>query len=142
MDDDPQESSLPSQVLTRADVAYQMRRRGMSLVDIADELHVGPKAVQDMISSRFRQLSEERTDQDKRDILDMENDRLDYYLAKLWPSIEYGDPKAITAALAIHDRKMKANQLDKPDAQVAQSTILVVGGQEEDYIAKLKELTE
>jgi orotate phosphoribosyltransferase-like protein len=123
-------------------VAYTMKRRGMSLADIADELHVSPSTVTNMISKRYAELASEQTLEEKQDILAMENDRLDFYLSKLWPSIEYGDIKAITAALAIHDRKMKANQLDKPDAQTQQATILVVGGQEDDYIARLKQLSE
>jgi len=75
-------------------------------------------------------------------ILAMENDRLEYYLRQLWPSIEYGDAKSIALALNIHDRKMKANYLDRPDSSTQTSTILVVGGQEDSYIESLKAAVE
>ena len=126
--------------MTRGEMAYLMKRRGLSLSDIATELHIDERTVVGLINTQLKHEAELQTSEQRGFILAMENERLDYYLTKLWPSIEYGDPKAITAALAIHDRKMKANQLDKPDASTQQATVLVVGGAELDYVETLKQL--
>ena len=123
-------------------MAYLMRRQGLSLSAIAEELHIEERTVTQLIATELKLAAEMQTTEQRSLILAMENDRLDYYLTKLWPSIEYGDPKAITTALAIHDRKMKANQLDKPDASTQQATVLVVGGAEIDYVEKLKQLAQ
>lgn len=137
-----EEEYLPSRVYAREEVAYMMKRRGMSLSDIAEELSCEPQDVNRMIRARFKRESEEMTSEDRLNILQMENDRLDYYLKQLWPSIEFGDLKSITVALSIHDRKMKANYLDRPDSQAQNTTILVVGGAEDDYIESLKAAAE
>lgn len=127
--------------MSRGELAYRMKRQGLSLSQIADELHIAERSVTQLINTQLKHEAELQTSEQRGYILAMENERLDYYLTKLWPSIEYGDVKAITTALAIHDRKMKANQLDKPDASTQQATVLVVGGAEADYVAMLKGMT-
>lgn len=135
---DEEQSLEPYATRSRAEIAYLMKRQGMSLSDIADELHVEPSSVSDMIANRFKQEAAHQTPEERESILAMENDRLNFYLSKLWPSIEYGDVKAISLALGIHDRVMKANQLDKAEAGSNQTHVLVVGGKEEDYVNALK----
>lgn len=128
--------------MSRAEVAYMMKRRGLTLSEVADELQCSPEDVSALIRARFKAEAEHLTSEDRFNILQMENDRLDMYLSKLWPSIEYGDLKSIALALNIHDRKMKANYLDRPDSQTQASTILVIGGAEESYIDSLKAAVE
>ena len=142
MSDEDEYSSSPDIVMSRAEVAYMMKRRGLSLTEVAEELNTTPEQVTQLIRARFKAEAEHMTSEDRMNVLQMENDRLDYYLGKLWPSIEYGDVKAISLALGIHDRKMKANYLDRPDSQQQASTILVVGGAEDSYIEALKASVE
>lgn len=137
-----EDESFPSAVMSRAEVAYLMRRKGLTLTEVAEELHISIHDVQALIRSRFKAEAEHMTSEDRMNILQMENDRLDLYLSKLMPSIEYGDVKSIALALNIHDRKMKANYLDRPDSSSQQSTILVVGGAEESYVEALKASVE
>ena len=124
--------------MSRAEVAYMMRRRGLTLTEVAEEMQTSIADIQALIRNRFKAEAEHMTSEDRMNILAMENDRLDYYLTKLMPSIEYGDVKAIALALNIHDRKMKANYLDRPDSSTQSSTILVIGGEENSYIESLK----
>jgi hypothetical protein len=138
MSDEDEFSSSPDIVMSRAEVAYMMRRKGLTLSEVAEELHTTPEQITLMLRARFRAEAEHMTSEDRMNILQMENDRLDYYLGKLWPSIEYGDVKAISLALGIHDRKMKANYLDRPDTSTQSAQILVIGGQEDNYIEALK----
>lgn len=141
MSDEDEFSSSPV-VMSRAEVAYMMRRKGLTLSEVAEELHCTPEDVTKLIRARFKSEAEHLSSEDRMNILQMENDRLDFYLKQLWPSIEYGDAKSIALALNIHDRKMKANYLDRPDSQTQSSTILVIGGQEESYIDSLKAAVE
>lgn len=140
MSDEDEFSSSP--VFLRAEVAYMMRRRGLTLSEVAAEMHTTADEVTQLIRGRFKQESEHLTSEDRMNILQMENDRLDYYLTQLWPGIEEGDPKSIATALGIHDRKMKANYLDRPDSQTQSTQILVVGGMEDDYVKALKAAAE
>lgn len=142
MSDEDDFSSSPDIVMSRAEVAYMMKRKGLTLSEVADELHCTPEDVTKLLRARFKSEAEHLTSEDRMNILQMENDRLDYYLKQLWPSIEYGDVKAIALALNVHDRKMKANYLDRPDSQTQASTILVIGGQEDSYIESLKNAVE
>lgn len=137
MSDEDEFSSSPV-VMSRAEVAYMMRRRGLTLTEVAEELNTGVEQVQNLIRARFRAEAEHMTSEDRVNVLAMENDRLDFYLTKLMPSIEYGDVKAISLALGIHDRKMKANYLDRPDSTTQTTQILVVGGAEDSYVEALK----
>lgn len=142
MSDEDDFSSSPDIVMSRAEVAYMMRRRGLTLTEVAEELNTSIADIQALIRNRFKAEAEHMTSEDRVNVLAMENDRLDYYLTKLMPSIEYGDVKAISLALGIHDRKMKANYLDRPDSSTQASTILVVGGAEDSYVEALKAAVE
>ena len=142
MDEESMESYETSPVLTRGEMAYLMKMKGLSLSDIAAELHIGVSTVNELITNRFRVEAENMTSEDRIAVLAMERDRLNFYLAKLWPSIEYGDVKAISLALGVHDRIMKAHYFDRPDSDTQAQQILVVGGEEEDYIAALKTSVE
>jgi hypothetical protein len=135
-----EESNLPElsgETRSRAEIAYLMKRQGLSLSDIAVELHVTPQAVADMLADRFAYEAQFLKDDERSGILAMENARLDYYLTKLWPSVEYGDLKAIAEARKISEVRVKINQVDKLSS-TATTQVLVVGGESADYVEALK----
>jgi len=135
-----EESKLPVR-FEKGEVAYLMRRQGMSNAEIADELHITPTQVSSYIKSRLSHEAQRLTDEDREFILALENERLDYYLSKLWPQIEYGDINAIRTALQITKERTSLNQMDRPSSTNT-TQVLVVGGQTQDYVERLKELAE
>jgi hypothetical protein len=52
------------------------------------------------------------------------------------------DPLAVRNATALIALQAKINQLEAVDTQVGQRTVLVIGGAQADYVARLKEMTE
>ena len=130
-------------VLTRAQEAYEMKLSGRTPREIADELgYESPMAVVNAIRSQMKSEASFLTDTDRQSLLQMEMDRLDRLLAKVWPSAMTGDPKSVEAALKITDRRIKITGLDAVDTTTQAHTVLVIGGQEQDYISKLKELAD
>lgn len=126
---------------SRAEIAYRMKMQGLSLTDIAEELRVEPQTVQLILKERFKYEASFLSDDDREGLLMMENARLDHMLSKLWPSIDYGDIKAIQAALKITELRMKVNQLDLPSSTNTQQ-VLVIGGSSESYVEKLKAMDD
>jgi len=128
-------------VQSRAEAAYELKLSGSTLQEIADKLGYASRdeaarAMANLMQSQASFLTtEERTA-----LLRMENDRLDRLLSKVWPSAMTGDPRSVEAALKITDRRIKINHLDAIDTNTQQHTVLVIGGAEEDYVRKLKEL--
>lgn len=128
-------------VRSKAWHAYQLKLAGMSMVEIADRLNftsgaaVG-KAIQDEMSTNAKDIEPD----DRETLLNLEVDRLDYAQSKIWMAVEAGDFKAIELLLKIVTLRTRLRGLDTFDAAVGQHTVLVVGGQEAEYIEKLKEL--
>ena len=141
---EPNEESnlpVPSDNQSAVEVAYMMRRRGMSLSDIAEELHTTPAQIFAALDRRLNREAQMLGDDDRKALLLLENDRLDYYLSKIWPSIEYGDLKAIDMALKITRERAKLNQMDAPSS-TSTTQVLVVGGESKTYIDRLKDMLE
>lgn len=130
-------------VSSRAEEAYEMKLSGKPLRQIADEL--GFASTQDVTQAITHQMKMDAafiTETGRAGILKMELDRLDRLQEKCWPAAMMGDPKSVEAVLKVMDRRIRITGLDGADTQTQQHTILVVGGQEQDYIAKLKQLTD
>ena len=128
-------------VSTRAEAAYEMRLSGKTHQEIADHLgYASGVEVAHAIAGLLQQDAARMSQEEVKSRLQMENDRLDRLLSKVWPSAMTGDPKSVEAALKITDRRIKINHLDAIDTSAQQHTVLVIGGQEADYVNKLKEL--
>lgn len=126
----------------RADQAYALQRKGLSLSKIAEELNYsGASAVSRSLSERYSQQAKAITSLEREAILNLELDRLDELQAAHYESATYGDLKATDEVLKIMTLRMKLLKLDVPDASTDKNMILVIGGQEADYVAKLKELS-
>jgi hypothetical protein len=140
MSENSEDSNLPVPSASAVEVAYAMRRQGLSWVDIAAELHTTPQQVYGAIRHRFKQEAGFLNEDERDMLLMMENERFDYMLAKLWPQIEYGDIKAIQTALQISRERRAWNHMDTP-LSTSTTQVLVVGGESQAYIEKLKELS-
>ncbi len=135
------EDNLPVPSASAVEVAYAMKRQGLSWADIAAELHTEPTQVYAAVRRRFKQEAQFLGEEEREMLLMLENERFDYMLSKLWAQIEYGDIKAIMAALAISRERRAWNHMDTP-LSTSTTQVLVVGGQTQDYIEKLKELSD
>jgi len=128
-------------VSSRAEEAYRQKLSGSSLSEIADDLgYRSTTEVVHAINSLMKQGAVFITEAGRAGFLQMELDRLDILQTKAWPSAMTGDPRSIEAVLKIMDRRIKITGLDSVDTATQQNTVLVIGGQEQDYLQKLKEL--
>jgi len=137
---EPLEGTL---VRSRAWHAYQLKMAGLSLAEIAERQGFSSpgavaKAIKDEIMSAAREIPKE----DRDTILQLEMDRLNFAQSKIWPSVEYGDLKAIETLLKIIQVRSKLQGLDMIDPTSGTNTVLVVGGSEADYIERLRNLAD
>lgn len=130
-------------VKTRAMEAYEKKIAGWSLSEIAEDM--GFSSVNDVSQAISRQVTHEvqfLEESDRETILGLELARLDALWKALYPSATYGDPRAVLACLQISDRRMKWSGTDMPDMAKGQHTVLVVGGDESNYLEKLKGMAD
>jgi DNA-binding transcriptional regulator LsrR (DeoR family) len=136
-----EERSEPSHVMTRAEIAYEMKVQGKSLSEISQEMDITATHVSRLISDQMRGEAELLSMEDKHTLLALENARLERLINVHWESAMYGDLKAgefLLKTIALH---AKLNQLDIPDAAYNQNTVLVIGGEAADYVERLKSLS-
>jgi hypothetical protein len=123
--------------------AYMLKMAGLSLVEVADRLgYTNGAAVAKAIRDEVISAAKDTVPEDRETLLDLEVARLDYAQAKIWMGVEAGDPKSVDSLLKIIALRTKLRGLDTVDATVGQQTVLVIGGQTEEYIAKLKAIVE
>jgi hypothetical protein len=118
-----------------------MKMQGLSLSDIASELNLPQHEVNKVLRERFAYEAQFQTEDERTAMLALENARLDYYLSKLWASVQYGDLKAIAEARKISETRVKINQMDKIESTHT-TQVLVIGGESQNYVDKLKELAD
>ena len=122
--------------------AYQMKLAGKSLSEIADELRYS--SIGDVVQAIRWRLDVDvssMTSEERQSILALEIARLDALQEGLWLSATLGDPRSVAMVLQIIAMRSKLLRLDVPDAVTGQQTVLVIGGQEKDYVEQLKELS-
>lgn len=129
-------------VRSRIEQAYELKLSGKTYQQIADELGwANAYDVASALRNRFKSDATKMTTDDRESILQMELDRLDRLRQVHWEAGMLGDLKSAEILLKITDRVVKLAGLDQIDTATQTHAVLVVGGQEEDYVAKLKELT-
>lgn len=120
-----------------------MKLAGRTLQEIADELgYRSTTEVAHALTTNLRSEAAYITEAGRAGMLQMELDRLDRLQARCWPSAMTGDPKSVEAVLKIMDRRIRITGLDSVDTASQQRTVLVIGGSEQDYVQKLKELAD
>jgi len=138
---DEEENSSNSELMTRADYAYALAVRGLSYQEIGLELHCSADVVGQIISKQLGYEADQLSVENKNSMLALENARLNAVQRAHWSAMEMGDPKSSDIVLRVIALRSKINKLDVPDAVINQNTVLVIGGQQADYIEKLKELS-
>lgn len=127
----------------KVEEAYKMRLASKTYQQIADELgYASAWDVAHAIQARMKSEATRLTQDDRESILAMELDRMDALRAAHWEAAMLGDLKSGELILKITDRVIKMVGLDSIDTAAQTHAVLVVGGAEQDYVAKLKELTD
>ena len=129
--------------VSRAEQAYQMRLKGMSPSEISAHLQYSDgTAVTRAINERFKIEASQLTSEERESMIAMEMARLDALQAAVWDSAMYGEAKAVDTALKIIQTRVKVAGLDQIDTSTGKNTVLVIGGQQADYVESLKQLVE
>jgi hypothetical protein len=140
---DPEEAIQGEVVATRAMEAYQRKMAGWTLREIADDLgYASDVEVANAITRQMKSEAKFLTDAGRAGILQLEIDRLEALHRAYFQSAVNGDREDAKFVLSVADRLIRLTQLDSIDTKTQQAQVLVISGQEEDYVAKLKELTE
>jgi hypothetical protein len=140
---DPEEAIQGEVVATRAMEAYQRKMAGWTMREIADDLgYASDVEVANAITRQMKSEAKFLTDAGRAGILQLEIDRLEALHRAYFQSAVNGDREDAKFVLSVADRLIRLTQLDSIDTKTQQAQVLVISGQEEDYVAKLKELTE
>jgi hypothetical protein len=137
---DDEERSEPSHVMTRAEIAYEMKVQGKSLSEIGVELGCTASQASRMIVEQIGTEANLLSLEDKTTLLSLDNARIERLIQVNWEAAMYGDLKSGEFVLKAILAHAKLNKLDIPDAAYNQNTVLVIGGEAADYVARLKEL--
>lgn len=137
-DEESYESSVP---MSRAEYVYNLTLRGVPASEIAAELGVDLTHVYAIIEHAFRAEASAISPENKQGLIALEVGRLNKIQRASWDAMEMGDSKAADIILKCIALRMKIQKLDLPDAAINQNTVLVIAGQTQDYIERLKELT-
>lgn len=92
----------------------ELRRAGMSELEIASRYGVSQQSVSKAVLKYLRNLSISESE----DLRRMEGERLDALLLALGPGIANGQPRAIEAAVKISERRARLFGLDAPNTHV------------------------
>lgn len=130
-------------VKSRALEAYERKLAGQSLSEIAEEMgYSSATAVSQLISNRLGWEAQFVEENDQKTVRALALARLEKQHQALWQSAMYGDIRANLALLQIADRYMKWSGADAGDVATGQATVLVVGGDEQAYLDKLKGMAD
>ena len=140
---DPELVILGEVFESRAVQAYLMKQAGHTLREIADDLgYATDEEVAHAIKERLKTEAKHITSAGRAGLLQLEIDRLEALHKAYWRGALAGDREDAKFVLQVADRLIKLTQLDSLDTATQQARVLVVSGSEQDYVEKLKELTE
>ena len=119
--------------------AYQMRMAGSSWIDIAHKIGYKSGVEAQTNTERLIEKARRVVDEDlRRDVLNLELDRLDALQEATWGMALSGDLKAVEASLKIMTHRAKLLAL--AEERTGQQHTLIVTS--DSYVESLKELTE
>jgi hypothetical protein len=130
-------------VSSRGADAYLMLMNGVPRSEIAELL--GFDSITEVgraITDELKRQSQFLEGDARTALFQIEMDRLDSLWRTFYPIAMQGSVKDAELCLHITDRRIKLGQLDALDSATQGQTVLVIGGNEGSYIAKLKELAE
>lgn len=131
-------TSSPESLSVRAREAYDLRIGGHSLSEISEILSVPVPQVTQALREIMGHDAALITDSERRTLLAYEVMRLDKLQTAVWPAAMMGDPKSVDSAVKIIQARAKITGLEQADPIVNKNLVLVVGENEQDYIAALK----
>lgn len=100
----------------KADIAFQLRLRGLSYREIGRQLGVTEQRVHQIIQKELKILTE-RLNSNVEELRTIEDERLNVMLRALMPKAVRGEEAAIDRVLRIMDRRAKFYGLDTPVKQ-------------------------
>lgn len=145
MTDQNLETSPPSEgrALTRAQLAWGMKQAGISLSEIAEELNLETTdAAYALLQEQFTRDSVYFTASERMALLALEMARLETVIAANWPSMLMADAKSADTVLKAIALQIKLGKLDTPDSSMDKTQILVISGQETEYIEGLRKMAD
>jgi len=123
----------------RATQAYELRVGGKSLSEIAEVMGLtSDRDVCRLLEERYAYDAAYLANMDRKSILGQELLRLDKLQAAAWPAAMMGDPKSIDSCIKIINQRAKICGLEQVDPVVQKNLVLVVGEDEDAYIAALR----
>ena len=129
-------------VQTKVAEIYQRKLSGQQHDEIAEEMGIPLGEVNEVLKRRLGFEAQFLEDNERATILALELARLDKLYQAQWAAAMYGDIRAAQTCLQISDRRMKWSGMDIPDMGSGQHTVLVVGGDEQSYLDKLKGMAD
>jgi hypothetical protein len=93
--------------------ALNLRKAGGSYRQIAQQLGVSLNTAWADVNAELLELREQ-TKADAAEVRDLELQRCDEMILGLWPAVRRGDPKAVSAAVRVSERRSKLLGLDAP----------------------------
>lgn len=128
----------------KAQMAFELRKAGASYELIAEKLnYANAKSVSNTI---YRVLRSKYDPDDVEEVVNLELQRLDALQLVAWRRAKEGDLAAIDRILKIMERRSSYLGLDqtlpKIDGPITNNTAIFIGGDEKEYVEKLKQARE
>lgn len=128
---------------TRAEQAYELKVAGKTLSAIADELgYRSDVEVAHALRERFEFEARYFSESGRSSMIQLELARLERLHAAYYPSAIAGDREDAKVVLSAMDRRIKLGQLDAVDTATQGATVLVISGEEQSYVQKLKSISD
>lgn len=119
--------------------AYQLRLAGLSYRRIGAEMHMDHKDVWDLVNEEM----ESRMAEPRERVRELELDRLDVMLVKVFERLGHGDISAVDRGLRIMERRAKLLGLDAPTVVENHNTDSVAeDAQLDEMIRRAREMAE
>lgn len=124
-------------VETIAESSYRLLLAGKTKEEIAEQLKITPQRVVDVINSRMKTEASMITSEERNGLIQLQMDRYNALLAAHWQAATFGDFKSTELVLKTMAEMNKLNRLGDLDPEANKSAVLVIRGEEENYIKAL-----
>jgi len=136
----PQEANATALLIEEQDMmarrAYDLRTRGTSWWDIAEDLHISEANAKALVATRISAAAALVSDHTKSQLLAMEVARLDAIQEAHWDNALL-DPRSAELMLKVIAQRAKLLGLESATETITQQTV-VVAGTSEEYVAALR----
>ena len=133
----PSSEILDEHVSRVAKAALLLRRQGMSMFDIAEELQLPESECREAIKKGMAKAAQLVSDAAKSELLALEVTRLDALQQAVWPAAMSGDTRSVDAALKVINQRAKLLGLEETTVDNRNQTV-VVAGDSKTYLEALR----